>query len=235
MLLAADLHIHSCLSPCGDMAMTPNNLVNMAYIKGLELIALSDHNSAKNLPAAQAVAEERGILLLPALEVESREEVHVLCYLPDVKTALEFGEEIRSRLPDIENTPEFFGRQVIMDAEDRPVGEEGRLLIQSTSLSIEALSALCRSAGGVPVPAHINRSSNALLSNLGFIPPGPRFTAVEVYRKLPPPALDLSRYHVLHASDAHQLEDISEREFFLELPERSVKAALACLNAEKGL
>ena len=86
MLLACDLHIHSCLSPCADMTMTPNNLVNMAYLKGLDMIAVADHNSAKNLPACKAAADERNMLLLPAIEAESREEVHVLCYFPTVES-----------------------------------------------------------------------------------------------------------------------------------------------------
>ena len=88
MKIATDLHIHSCLSPCGDMEMTPNNLVNMAFLKGLDAIALADHNTAKNLPAAKAVADARDLVLVPAIEAESREEVHVLCYFRTVEDAL---------------------------------------------------------------------------------------------------------------------------------------------------
>ncbi len=233
MKLAADLHIHSCLSPCGDAAMTPNNLVNMAYIKQLDIIALSDHNSARNLPAAAAVAQARDILLLPALEVESREEAHVLCYLPDIPSALEFSDFIYQHLPDNPNIPGFFGEQTVMDEDDAVIYVEPRLLVQSTTLSIDEIAAACRTFSGVPVPAHINRSSNSLIASLGFIPEAPRFTSVEVYRFQPPPEADLSRYHVLYSSDAHDLESISEREFFLDLPERSVPAVLEYLASAK--
>ena len=234
MQLAADLHIHSCLSPCGDAAMTPNNLVNMAYIKGLDVIALSDHNSAWNLPAAAAVAKERKILLIPAIEVETREEVHVLCYLRDIPSALEFGERIYSSLPDIPNMPDFYGEQLVLNEDDDILRSIPKLLIQATALSLDEVAALARSFGGVPVPAHINRSSNSLIANLGFIPDAPAFTAVEVYRRLPlPGGVSTDRFHVLHSSDAHDLESILERESFLNIEDRTVEAVLKYLAAPK--
>ncbi|MEG1547340.1 MAG: PHP domain-containing protein [Clostridia bacterium] len=233
MKLAVDLHIHSCLSPCGDAEMTPNNIVNMAYIKGLDVIAVSDHNSARNLPAISSVADGCGILLLPALEVETREEVHVLCYLPNVDTALALGEEVYKSLPDMPNMPDFYGEQQVMDEDDAPLDTEPRLLVQSTMLSLDEVTALCRAHGGVPVPAHINRTSNSLISSLGFIPPQPVFTTLEVYSKLPPPKDDLSHYHVLYSSDAHYLENMLERESFISVKERSVAAILDYLNSAK--
>ncbi|HWQ57631.1 MAG TPA: PHP domain-containing protein [Clostridia bacterium] len=234
MKLAADLHIHSCLSPCADMLMTPNNIVNMARLKGLDVIAVSDHNSAKNLLAVQKAAEELGILFLPAIEAETREEVHVLCYLPTVGAALLLGEELTARLPDQPNLPAFFGEQTVMNECDEIVGTEPKLLIQSTDLSIEELAALCRAHGGVPVPAHVNRTSNSVLYNLGFIPPDVGFTSIEVYRALPvPESAETWRYHVLYSSDAHELGAISERESFLDVPERTVKAILDYLRSPK--
>lgn len=150
MLLACDLHIHSCLSPCADMTMTPNNLVNMAYLKGLDMIAVADHNSAKNLPACKAAADERNMLLLPAIEAESREEVHVLCYFPTVESALAMGDYLYQHLPDIKNSPELFGEQIAMNSEDVPIYREEKLLIQSTTLSIDSIADRCRAFGGVP-------------------------------------------------------------------------------------
>lgn len=234
MKLAADLHIHSCLSPCADMLMTPNNIVNMARIKGLDVIGVTDHNSAKNLPAVQAVADRQGVLLVPGVEAETREEVHVLCYMPSVAAALALGETIRAHLPDNPNVPSFFGEQTVLDENDEMISSEPRLLIQATDFSIEELAALCRSFGGVPVPAHINRTSNSILNNLGFIPPDIGFTTVEVYRNVPVPEYaDLERYHILYSSDAHQLGDILERESLIGAEERSVEAILAYMRSPK--
>ena len=236
MKLAADLHIHSCLSPCADALMTPNNIVNMARIKGLDVIAVSDHNSARNLPAVKAVADALGLMLLPAIEAETREEVHVLCYMPTLEAALTLGEELYARLPNNPNMPSFFGEQIIMDGEDNILAEEPRLLVQSTDFTLEELCALCRALGGVPVPAHINRPSNSLLSSLGFIPPAAAFTAVEVYRKLPVPEYaEVFRYHILHSSDAHDLGMIFERGNFLDVAENSVAAILAHLRTPKTI
>ena len=236
MKLAADLHMHSCLSPCGDMLMTPNNIVGMAKLKGLDVIAVSDHNTAKNLPAVQAVANAMDMLLLPAIEAETREEVHVLCYMPSVEAALALGEEIYLALPDNPNMPDFFGEQVIMNEDDEPIGTEPKLLIQSTTLSINELCSSCRALGGVPVPAHINRTSNSLLNNLGFIPPDAEFTAVEVYRSLPVPEYaETFRYHVIYSSDAHDLGAIFERDNFISAEARTVEALLNYMRAPKHI
>ncbi len=216
------------------MLMTPNNIAGMARLKGLDVIAVSDHNSAKNLPAIQKVADECGLLLLPAIEAETREEVHVLCYLPTLEAALSLGDALYARLPDQPNMPSFFGEQAVMDAQDEIIATESKLLIQSTDLSIEELAALCRAHGGVPVPAHINRTSNSLINNLGFIPPEPRFTSVEVYRALPvPERAELWRYHALYSSDAHELGAIFERDNFIDVEERSVEAILSYLRSSK--
>lgn len=214
--------------------MTPNNIVNMALLKGLDVIAVADHNSAKNLPAIKAVAGARDLLLLPAVEAESREEVHVLCYMPSVEAALSLGEALYERLPDNPNMPSFFGEQAVMDEEDNVVAIEPRLLVQSAGFSIEELAELCRSLGGVPVPAHINRTSNSVLNNLGFLPPDIGFTSVEVSRALPvPECAETFRYHVLYSSDAHELGAIFERESFLDVEERSIEAILAYLRSPK--
>ena len=235
MLLACDLHIHSCLSPCADMTMTPNNLVNMAYLKGLDMIAVADHNSAKNLPACKAAADERNMLLLPAIEAESREEGHVLCYFPTVESALAMGGYLYQHLPDIKNSPELFGEQIAMNSEDVPIYREEKLLIQSTTLSIDSIADRCRAFGGVPVPAHINRSSNSLISSLGFVPPQSGFTALEVYRGLPAAGVDVDQYHILYSSDAHYLENILERENFINVRERSIGSVLEYLSSKKDV
>lgn len=232
MIFHYDLHIHSCLSPCGDMDNTPNNIVNMALLKGLDIIAVSDHNTALNLPAVQSVARRSGILLLPAIEAETREEVHVLCYMPSVDAALALSKKLYNTLLHTPNMPSFFGEQVIMDENDEKVGIQERLFVQSTSYSLDGLAKLVRALGGVPVPAHINRASNALLHNLGFIPPEPAFTALEVSLCHAAPRADLKGYRILYSSDAHTLSCISEcsGDNAMELPERSTDAVLRWLG-----
>lgn len=228
---AVDLHMHSCLSPCGDELMTPNNIPRMALLKGLDMIAVSDHNTALQLPAVAEVCGELGLALLPALEVTTREEVHLLAYFPTVERALAFSEAIYPHLAPIPNRPDFFGRQVRMDADDEETGEEGRLLISALDLSLSEVSALVREMGGLPVPAHINRGGNGLLNALGFLPPEPAFEALEISKNLPCPG-DYPKHKILHASDAHRLEDISEREHFLPLPECSPAGFFAWARGE---
>ena len=233
MKLAVDLHIHSCLSACANDDMTPNNIVNMAYLKGLDVLAVADHNSAKNLPAVEAVAKERGLLLLPAIEVESKEEVHILCYLKTVQDALALCDYVYAGLNGI-NVKEVFGNQLIMNEDDELVAQENLLLSQATSYSIEQIAAYVKEIGGVALPAHINRQSNSLLYNLGFIPPG-LFASVEISKLAPVPSIDISAYHVVHSSDAHDLSNIFERDNFLELPERSTEAILEYLRSQKAV
>ena len=185
--LFSDLHIHSCLSPCGDDDMTPANLCGMAALKGLQMIALTDHNSARNLPAAQKCCEAYGLLLIPGMEITTREEVHMLGYFPTVDIALDFSEMLREHLPGKKNRPDFFGHQWVMDEDDQITAEEDALLMGATDLSVSETVRRVREAGGVPVPAHINRGANGILVNLGFIPDDLNLTAVEVWRALPVP------------------------------------------------
>ncbi|MEG1560059.1 MAG: histidinol-phosphatase [Clostridia bacterium] len=229
---ASDLHIHSCLSPCGDELMTPNNIVNMAKLKGLDMIAVSDHNSALNLPPIKAIADSLDILLIPAIEAESVEEVHVLCYMPSVAVALELSAALNEALPNVKNKPKFFGEQNILDENDEFIGTFDKLLIQSTMLSIDKLCTLVRNLGGVTVPAHINRTSNSILINMGFIPSSLNFSTVEIYNGLPI-SIDVSMYHTLFSSDAHNLDSILERESFIDLPERSVNAFLKKIGEKR--
>ncbi len=234
MDLFADLHIHSCLSPCGDNEMTPGNILGMAVVKGLDAVAISDHNAARNLPAAQKIADAYGLLLVPAIEITTREEVHMLGYFPDVPTAVEFGAMLKEHLPPKKNKPSLFGEQLVMNEDDEVIGQEDALLIGATDLPLEVCAEKVRDVGGVPVPAHINRGSNGLLVNLGFMPAAPAFTTVEVWRHLPCPMEPLQNKHVLHSSDAHYLGDIQEPEFTLHLPDKTVAAVLNWMRSQQG-
>lgn len=235
MDLFADLHIHTCLSPCGDNEMTPGNILGMAVVKGLNAVAISDHNTARNLPAAQIIADAYGILLVPAIEITTSEEVHMLGYFPDVQTAVDFGAMLKAHLPPKKNKPGLFGEQRVMNEDDEIIDEEDALLIGATDLTLKECARLVREVGGVPVPAHINRGSNGLLVNLGMMPEEPVFTTVEVWRHLPCPMEPMEGRHVLHSSDAHYLGDISEPEFTLHLPEKSVASLLRWMDSPKAV
>ena len=224
MKLHCDLHIHSCLSPCGDMLMTPNNIVGMAFIKQLDAIAVCDHNTAGNLPAVKEVADMMGVVLLPGMELTTREEAHMLAYFPDVDSALAFSDYIHEHLPPIPNRPEFFGRQVVMNSQDEETGEEGTLLISALDLSFEECERAIHQHGGLCVPAHINRGTNGVLNALGFLPGGAKYDALEVSDAVAMPPIDITGYRTLRSSDAHYLENILEPTFQLEVREKSAQA-----------
>lgn len=208
--MLVDLHIHSCLSPCADNDMTPANICGMAYIKGLQAIAVTDHNTARNLPYVKEAADHYGLILLPGMEITTREEVHLLGYFRDVETAVRVGEIFSSHLPPMKNKPDFFGHQYVTDTDDVIVAEEDRLLIGATDLDLSECTALIRENGGIAVPAHINRGSNGLLINLGFLPEEPVFNVVETSTQLPLNEKIVAGKLQLHSSDAHRLGDILE-------------------------
>ena len=223
MKIYCDLHIHSCLSPCGDMLMTPNNIVGMAFIKQLDAIAVCDHNTAENLPAVKEAADMMGVILLPGMELTTREEAHMLAYFPDVDSALAFSREVHAHLPPIQNRPEFFGRQVIMNGQDEEVGEEERLLISALDWPFEECERQIHLHGGLCVPAHINRGTNGVLNALGFLPGGASYDALEISDAVAMPPIDITGYRTLRSSDAHYLENILEPTFQLEVREKSTQ------------
>lgn len=230
-----DFHIHSALSPCAEREMTPNNIVNMAWLKGLDIIAVTDHNAAENCEAILHCAKKRGILAIPGMEVESREEVHSLCLFPDIETAMEMQKIIWHRLPDIGNRIDIFGEQWIMDDEDRITGQVDRMLVTAANIGVDEVFRNVAALGGVAVPAHIDRPSYSLLSNLGWIPEDLNIGFVELSRncKFPDPYLlnnNLEKYRWIRSSDAHSLADIQEREFGLEVDSLDIPAILRSLK-----
>lgn len=224
MKYAVDLHIHTALSPCADNDMTPNNIVNMAILKGLDAIAVTDHNTTGNLEAVSLCARKSGLVFIPGMEVESCEEVHLICLLPDLNSAWMLQEKVSQALPVIENRTDIFGRQYFMDENDQIIGEEDRLLINATSLTSDDIFLLVRSLGGAVIPAHVDRPANSMLSNLGWIPQELDIKYLELsgkcdkyaYKEAHP---ELDRYQLIKSSDAHNLGDILERESLLEIPE----------------
>ncbi len=213
-----DLHIHSVLSPCGDDDMTPNNIVNMSLLNELDIIALSDHNTCGNVAVVSELAENAGLVFLPAVEVETMEEIHVLCLFPSVDNALNFENEVlRPALPDIENDERIFGKQIVMDINDEPVFSDKRYLINATTIDIDNIGGLVDKFGGVAVPAHIDKSTKSLISMLGMADKSMGFNTFELSKNAPENyvenefSLKEENYGYIHNSDAHYLTDIFER------------------------
>lgn len=213
-----DLHIHSTLSPCGDDDMTPNNIVNMSLLNELDIIALSDHNTCGNVASVSQLAKKAGLVFLPAVEVETMEEIHVLCLFPSVEAAVNFEEEIlRPSLPDIENDERIFGKQIAMDINDEPVFTDTRYLINATTIDIDNIAKLVDGYDGVAVPAHIDKSTKSLISMLGMADRSMGFNTFELSKNAPENyaenefSLKNENYAYIHNSDAHYLTDIFER------------------------
>ena len=212
-----DLHIHSDLSPCASSDMTPNNIINMSVIKGLNIISVTDHNSTANLRAVTELGEGAGIKTIPGIEVTTKEEVHVLCYFRNIDNATEFGGIIYDSLPFVKNNPEIFGEQNIYNCRDEITGTLEKLLINASSYSIEDIYYIAKKYDGVMIPAHINKMSNSILGVLGFMPFNLKIDFVEVYSKMPIDCKIAEKYKILNNSDAHQLIDISEPVNYFEL------------------
>ena len=189
--------------------MTPANICGMAHIKGLDAIAVTDHNTARNLPYVKEAADYYGLILLPGMEITTKEEVHLLGYFRDVETAVEVGEIFSGHLPPMKNKPDFFGNQFVMNTDDEVMAVEERLLIGATDLDLAECTKIIREHGGAAVPAHINRG-HGLLVNLGLFPEEPDFPVVEVRPELPVNEKLITGKKRLWSSDAHHLGDILE-------------------------
>ena len=230
-----DLHIHSALSPCGDNDMTPNNIVNMAVLCGLNLIAITDHNSIGNVAAAMKVAESLPITVVPGMELETVEEVHFVCLFPDLETAQEFSDWLDAfRLP-IKNRPEIFGEQLYLNELDEVVGTEEKLLVTAVSCSIYDAAPKVRALGGAIFPAHVDKNSYSVISNLGTVPEDLNFTTVELSKNTTKEeALTrfpyLSNYQIITDSDSHYLDTFYEKENPIELAEPTARALIEKLN-----
>lgn len=221
MKIFYDFHIHSVLSPCGDEDMTPNNIVNMAILKGLDVIAVTDHNSCANAQACIDCAKGTSLTVIPGIEVESSEECHIVCLFPTIEQAEQMEAYVDSNLPKIKNRPEIFGNQIIMDSNDCEIGRKDNLLVTATALSVSKTAELAKKLGGVAIPAHIDKSAYSVISNLGFIDDSYGFKTVEIknpekFEELNLPH-QLERFKIIHNSDAHYLWDIAEREHYIEV------------------
>ncbi len=211
-----DLHVHSCLSPCADEDMTPANIAGMAHLNGLELVALTDHNSAKNVPAFFAACEGYGIVPVAGAEVTTAEDIHLLALFPTLEDAAGFEESLRPFRMRVPNRKDIFGTQAVMDAADTVLAEEPFFLPAATGLALEDAAALVAAHNGVCYPAHIDREANGLLAVLGMFPDRPAFQTVELHAD-GRTALADGRAVVI-CSDAHHLWDLSDGSNRLTLP-----------------
>ncbi len=226
-----DLHIHSCLSPCADDDMTPNNIAGMAALKGLNILALTDHNSCKNCPAFFEACRRQGIIPIAGMELSTAEDIHIVCLFPTLEGAMAFDLEIEKHLTNIQNRPEIFGNQLILNGDDEETGSVDKLLISATDLWIGDAIALVRAYGGYARPAHIDRDSNGIVAILGDIPAEYGFGCfefnspdnIEPYKKRFDFITDES---ILVCSDAHHLWDINEAEHFLLIDDEPYSSAL---------
>jgi 3',5'-nucleoside bisphosphate phosphatase len=216
----ADLHNHSCLSPCASLEESPSLIARIAAERGLDLVALTDHNSALNCPAFAEACRDEGIAPLFGLEACSLEEVHVLFLFGRVGEAVDFSEALRVLLPALPYDPEKLGDQVVVDAEENVLDLPDYYLGTALSIGFDELCAEGARRGALVIPAHVDRPMFSVSSQLGFLPPGP-YDAVESMRE-PAPELRLG-LAAISGSDAHYPEHICRRPFAIELPELSLE------------
>jgi len=230
-----DFHLHSCLSPCADDDNTPNNLAGMATLCGLEMLALTDHNSCRNCPAFFEAAKRYGIIPIAGMELTSSEDIHVVCLFEELEAAMDFDSDLQSHRTLIPNRTDIFGNQLITDGEDNVIATEPHYLTNATDISVEEVPQLVERYGGIAYPAHIDRQANGIISVLGTFPETPYFGCVELNRKE-----KIEEYKerfpiikdktVIVSSDAHYLTDMRDKENYFELEDEPYSSALVRKN-----
>ncbi len=205
--IKADLHIHTCLSPCGDWDMTPLKIMAKVSAEQIDLIAVCDHNSAKNTPPLIKLGRQYGITVLAGMEICTKEEVHLLGLFDSVSAARRMEKLVYAFLKG-KNAPDIFGHQVIADENDMVLGCEEKRLIGASDISLDRAVKQIRSLGGIVIAAHIDRPSYSIISQLGFIPPDTHLDAVEVSPGSLDKTVDNFNIPCVCSSDAHFLNDI---------------------------
>jgi len=222
--MLADLHNHSCLSPCGSLDLSPRVLVEAAVRRGIGILALTDHNTCANGPAFAKLCVSHGIIPLFGMEATTREEVHVLCLFDTLDRALLWSEHVYTLLPPIPNDPERLGDQVIVNEDDEIEGEIGIYMGSELEFGLDELGPLVEQFGGLVIPAHVDRSAFSMTSQLGFVSAGP-WAALECVRL--PPMIDTLGYPLITSSDAHYPEHVGRRAFELPLYDQERQQVLA--------
>lgn len=224
----ADLHVHTVLSPCAEVEMIPPLIVQRAEEAGLDMVAVTDHNSAENVAAVVEAADHSSLKIIPGIECESLEGVHLVCLFDEIEQALSMQDLIYDALPDLPNRAETFGAQFVVDSSGEFVRYNDRLLLVPTEMTIEQICESASCSDGVVIAAHVDRPSYGIYGVLGFIPESPRFDAVEISRHLSLEEAiarhpDLACRAVLQSSDAHRLAELGSCPVELDLPHRTVR------------
>lgn len=235
-----DFHIHSCLSPCGDEDMTPNNICGMSVLNGLNIVALTDHNTAKNCPAFFAAAKKNGIIPIAGMELTTAEDIHVVCLFENLDDALKFDKYVETKRIKILNRTDIFGNQLILDENDEIIGTDEYLLSNATEITVDEAAGIVKKYGGICYPAHIDRQSNSIIATLGVFPEIPEFKCAEFYDKNNQNEF-LEKYKnvkdriIIVSSDAHYLWNMRDKEAYFEIDDEPYSSALVRHNLFKML
>jgi len=222
--IRAELHVHTVLSPCAEVEMIPPLIVQAALERGIHWIAITDHNASSNVSAVQKAAASSGLAVLPGMELQTREEVHVLCLFDSLAQLSTWQAVVDRLLPELENNPEYFGEQFIVDETGEFIRRENRLLLNSVDLSFEQVIQQVNALGGLAIPAHVDRTAFGLFANLGLVPEGVAVEALEISRLVPAAEAarrfpQLKGYPILQGGDAHRLDEfLGANEFRIEAP-----------------
>ena len=232
------MHIHSCLSPCGDWEMSPKRIVQQSLEVGLDLIAICDHNTAENAGVAMREGEKRGVHVLPGMEVCSKEEVHILALFEKLAQALEMQAYVYANLPG-ENNPDVFGCQVVANGNDEVLGENPRLLIGATRLGLHDIVEKTHELGGLSLCSHVDRPGYGIINQLGFIPADLALDGVEVSRHVKltdahKTVAGIEKFCCITTSDAHFLDDIGKVWTVFQMAEPTIEEIRKSLLQQEG-
>ncbi len=221
----ADMHIHTVLSPCGSLDMSPGRIVREAVVKKLDIIAVTDHNHTGHARIIRRLGEQAGLYVVYGAEVTTREEVHCLAFFDTDEQLVAFQEYLDEHLPFMENNPDYFGDQVIVDRDEMILEEISHSLYPGIDQSIDEVAKKVLGMDGLFVPAHVDRKMNGLYAQIGFLPPYLDVSAVEIHRNTNPEEYvqehpELEKLVIVQNSDAHYPEDIGRKwsEYLLEEP-----------------
>ena len=235
----ADLHIHTVLSPCGDIYMSPSAIIEQAKKLHLDVIAITDHNSTRQVKITKELGKENGILVIGGVEITTQEEAHALAYFETEEQLDTFQEYLDQHLPKIPNDEERFGYQLIVDRDEDIIGEEEYLLLSAIDADLDTLYKKVHEIGGLFVPAHVNKPASSLMSQLGFIPPDIKADALEISKHVKKEDFlkkfaYLKKFMFTKSSDAHYLHIIGEVHCILNMYDLTFDEFRKTLHGDEG-
>lgn len=233
----AELHIHTVVSPCAGVEMIPPFIVQEALEREINLIAITDHNSSANAGAVQKAAAGTGLTVLPGMELQTREEVHLVCLFDTLEQLAQWQDFVDQRMPPVENNIDFFGEQFVVDETGEFLRRETQLLLTSANLSLSEAVIEVHRLNGLAIPAHVNRKANSVIANLGFVPPDVPFDAIEISRHISPTDAcqkfsQLKNFTLVQNGDVHYLGDFLGANLFSLTTPTVAELKLAFLNEQ---